>query len=80
MAKYKYSQDVYLVGSGIKTRVKSVINNFSNKKVSYILDNGKTVNEDQITANKPKNELPKKEKKKRYVKPTIEEVQFSEEK
>jgi len=70
MAKYKYSQDVFLIESGEKTRIKAVVENFSNKKVRYLLDNGMSVTGLDITDKEP--EKPKRKKK--YSAPAIEEI------
>jgi len=70
MAKYKYSQEVWLVITGDKTCVKSVIENYSNKKVTYLLDNGMSVTGSDITDVEP--EKPKRKKK--YSPPAIKEI------
>ena len=72
MAKYKYSQDIWLVNSGEKTRIKSVIENYSNKKVTYLLDNGMSVTDNDITDIEPQ----KPKRKKKYVAPVVEEVKY----
>ena len=76
MNKFKYSQDVYVVATGEKTRVKSVITNHSKKASIYLLDNGKTVNEDQIVSSLVIEETKptKKKKVKQEVVEVIEDV------
>lgn len=64
MAKYNYAQDVYLVSTGEKTRVKSVITDL--KKTSYLLDNGMSVVDSDITDKAP--EKPKRKRVKEIKK------------
>lgn len=73
MAKYKYGEDVYLLATGSKTRIKSVITNYSRKHTSYILDNGMSVCEGSIVKEMPI-KIEKRGRKKKEVIEPIEEV------
>jgi len=73
MAKYKYTDTVFLVETGEEVVINKVSTNYSSGKIKYYLEDGRIVSEGELTKVKPSKEEPKKTRKKRSVQP-VEQV------
>jgi len=67
MAKYKYTDKVFLVDTGEEVIINKVSTNYSSGKIKYYLEDGRIVSEGELTKVKPSKEEPKKTRKKRSV-------------